>query len=92
MAKKKRRPEPGGNAVKASAGAAGGVLAPVGRPAGSKYAVYVWGAAFLLVIGGYFMLRLADPGGRNGWSVAAPTFLLAGYLLFIPAISLSFRD
>jgi hypothetical protein len=81
MSKKKRRPSPDGNAVKAPKPAAG-----------SKYAGYVWALALLLVFCGYFLLHKADPGGRNGWAVASPAFLLAGYLLFIPAISLTFRD
>jgi hypothetical protein len=102
MARKKRRPAHDGPAAKAPAGgrdgaAASGRQAAPGKGAaeaagGSKYAPYVWAAAFLMVICGYALLRWADPGGRNGWSVVSPAFLLAGYLLFIPAISLTFRD
>jgi len=53
-------------------------------------ALFAWAAALILVILGYFFLTKADPGGRNLWSSLAPAFLLAGYLLFIPAINLSY--
>jgi hypothetical protein len=52
----------------------------------------LWLAAFILIVFGYFFLTKADPGGRNSWSSLSPVFLLAGYLLIIPAISATYPD
>lgn len=50
-----------------------------------------WILAAVFIVSGYALLTKADPGGRNGWSVAAPALLLAGYLLIIPAITRTYR-
>jgi hypothetical protein len=52
----------------------------------------LWLSAFILILCGYFFLTKADPGGRNSWSSLSPVFLLAGYLLIIPAISATYPD
>lgn len=58
---------------------------------GVKKHPWLWLCAFLLIAAGYFLLRKVDPGGRNAWSVISPALILAGYLLVIPAILLSYR-
>jgi hypothetical protein len=45
-----------------------------------------WIPALILVISGYVLLNKVEPGGRNVWAVISPALLLAGYLLFVPAI------
>ena len=66
---------------------------PEQREGGSPLKVrLLWISAFILIFFGYFFLTKADPGGRNGWSALSPVFLLAGYLLIIPAISATYRD
>ena len=45
-----------------------------------------WIPALLLVVLGLFLLKKAAPEGQNTWAIVSPAFLLAGYLLFIPAI------
>lgn len=57
----------------------------------SAWAPFFWILAVILIVSGYLFLNKADPGGRNAWSVAAPACLLAGYLLIIPAIIVSYR-
>jgi len=47
---------------------------------------FFWIPALLLVISGYVLLKRVDPGGQNAWAIVSPALLLAGYLLFIPAI------
>lgn len=54
-----------------------------GNPAKSRF---FWITALLLVVSGYVLLKRVDPGGKNAWAVVSPALLLAGYLLFIPAI------
>lgn len=67
--------------------------APEEREGGSPLKVrLLWISAFVLIFFGYFFLTKADPGGRNSWSALSPVFLLAGYLLIIPAISATYRD
>lgn len=67
--------------------------APEEKEGGSPLkARLLWFSAFILILCGYFFLTKADPGGRNGWSSLSPVFLLAGYLLIIPAISVTYRD
>ena len=68
-------------AARAPGAAAGGQLA----------ARWLWIAAICLVIAGYALLGKVDPGGRNVWAAVAPALLLAGYLLFIPAIIKTYR-
>lgn len=66
---------------------------PAEREGGSPLkARLLWISAFILILCGYFFLTKADPGGRNSWSLLSPVFLLAGYLLIIPAISATYRD
>ena len=47
---------------------------------------FFWIPALLLVLSGYVLLKRVDPGGQNTWAIVSPALLLAGYLLFIPAI------
>ncbi|OGR81664.1 MAG: hypothetical protein A2X32_03860 [Elusimicrobia bacterium GWC2_64_44] len=56
-----------------------------------RKALPLWLLAIALIISGYAMLHKVDPGGQNAWAVAAPVCLLAGYLLIIPAIVISYR-
>ncbi|HAN04949.1 MAG TPA: hypothetical protein DCW72_07260 [Elusimicrobia bacterium] len=53
---------------------------------------WLWISAFFLIISGYALLHKADPGGRNTWAIVSPACLLAGYLLIIPAILVTYRD
>ncbi|MBI5743559.1 MAG: hypothetical protein HY952_03325 [Elusimicrobia bacterium] len=64
---------------------------PAGEGEKSALAPFFWAAAVILIVSGYLFLKKADPGGSNAWSVAAPACLLAGYLLIIPAIIVSYR-
>lgn len=50
-----------------------------------------WLIAAALAVCGFAMLHKVDPRGANIWGIAAPGLILAGYLLFIPAILLSSR-
>lgn len=62
-------------------------------PAGGEKrpgAGFLWFSAFTLIVLGYYFLTKADPGGRNLWSSLSPACLLAGYLLVIPAIMVSY--
>lgn len=96
MAKKRRQaaptaqrkagtgPERGPEALKAPAGGAdGGENAGKGR--------LLWLLSLVLIALGYAALKKVDPWGRNAWAMAAPALLLAGYLLIIPAILVTFR-
>jgi len=61
---------------------------PAGFTAGgdaSKSRLF-WIPALVLVLSGYVSLKRVDPGGQNAWATLSPALLLAGYLLFIPAI------
>lgn len=81
----KRSKLPEVNASKAGpvAGGAAGGGAPAGRA--------LWFTAIALAVCGYMLLGKADAGGQNAWAIAAPALLLAGYLLFIPAIITTYR-
>lgn len=82
--KAKAGPEQGPAALKAPPGAAdGGESAGKGR--------LLWLIALILIALGYAALKKVDPWGRNTWAIAAPALLLAGYLLIIPAILVTFR-
>lgn len=96
MAKKSKRapaarrphpesPVPAGSSFPAPA-------APQTGGIGAGGAAPFWAAASILVLAGYILLRKADPAGQNAFAVAAPACLLAGYLLFIPAITRTFRS
>ncbi|MGD9643551.1 MAG: hypothetical protein AB7V08_12520 [Elusimicrobiales bacterium] len=53
---------------------------------------WLWISAVFLIISGYALLHKVDPGGRNAWAIVSPACLLAGYLLIIPAILVTYRD
>ena len=53
---------------------------------------WLWISAVFLIVSGYALLHKADPGGRNAWAIVSPACLLAGYLLIIPAILVTYRD
>ncbi|HNW43064.1 MAG TPA: hypothetical protein PKI19_01065 [Elusimicrobiales bacterium] len=94
MSDKRRRGNPGAviktKTSKAPAAAAG---TQPDRAAGGRAPEVrlLWSAAFALLLGGYALLLRVDPGGQNGWAIVSPALLLAGYLLFIPAILLTYR-
>ena len=52
----------------------------------------VWLSALILIVSGYSLLHKVDPGGQNAWAIVSPALLLAGYLLIIPAILLTYRE
>lgn len=52
----------------------------------------LWLSALILIVSGYALLHKVDPGGRNAWAIVSPALLLAGYLLMIPAILLTYRE
>lgn len=51
----------------------------------------LWLFSLVLIAAGYAALKKVDPAGGNAWAVAAPALLLAGYLLIIPSILVTFR-
>lgn len=84
--RKHRAPErtaPGPSVAAVPAAADGGEARPAPRA--------LWIAALLLIVSGYSLLHKADPAGQNAWAVVSPALLLAGYLLIIPAIALTYR-
>lgn len=52
----------------------------------------LWLSALILIVSGYALLQKVDPGGQNVWAIVSPALLLAGYLLIIPAILLTYRE
>ncbi len=52
-----------------------------------RYSPLLWLMAAALAAAGFMALLKADPRGENPWSFLAPALLLAGYLLFIPALT-----
>ena len=96
MSKKRRQPAQGQDKT-----AAGRISRPVSASDGGGDAAprffsdfksrALWLTAFILIISGFAALKKADPWGQNAWSTAAPALLLAGYLLILPALILSFR-
>lgn len=96
MSKKRRQPAPPGP-QKAKAGPEPGPAALQASPAegntgvsgGKKLALWLF--SLVLIVSGYAALKKVDPSGGNGWAVAAPALLLAGYLLIIPSILATFR-
>ena len=52
----------------------------------------LWLSALILIVSGYALLHKVDPGGQNAWAIVSPALLLAGYLLIIPAILLTYRE
>lgn len=82
--KKPTQPPPAHRESPAAAAAA--------APGGGTRFSRLWLAAAALVAAGYAMLLKVDPAGQNLWAAASPAFLLAGYLLIIPAIWRTFRD
>jgi len=69
------------------------VAAPVNAAEGGerRSALPFWLAAAALAVCGYSLLHKVDPRGANIWGIAAPALILAGYLMFIPAILISSR-
>ncbi len=66
-------------------------LPEAGGGGGGVTSRVLWASALVLIISGYSLLHKVDPGGQNAWAVAAPALLLAGYLLIIPSILITFR-
>jgi hypothetical protein len=52
---------------------------------------WLWVAAVIFILAGYFLLHKVDPAGQNAWGIVSPALLLTGYLLIIPAIIVSYR-
>lgn len=59
---------------------------------GAVKKLVLWLSALLLIVSGYALLHKVDPGGQNAWAIVSPALLLAGYLLIIPAILLTYRE
>ncbi|MCM2267688.1 MAG: hypothetical protein NDI60_07960 [Elusimicrobiales bacterium] len=95
---RKQRKSDGNKALQRQPGAPQAALASAEAKAGAGgekspvLARLLWLSALVLIVCGYLFLNKADPGGKNGWAVAAPASLLAGYLLIIPAILVSYRE
>lgn len=90
MAKRKPKKTPQGAPAAAPSGRQGpsGLTERGGRAAGSRW---LWVAALVFIVSGYFLLHKVDPGGQNAWGIVSPALLLTGYLLIIPAIIVSYR-
>lgn len=58
---------------------------------GGGKSLALWLTAVTLILLGYAALGKVDPLGSNAWGIAAPALLLAGYLLIIPSILVTFR-
>ena len=91
MAKRRRQPPAGDKILPSRESREGGraaVVPPADFTGGINAAKsrLFWVPALLLVISGYILLKRVDPGGQNAWAIVSPALLLAGYLLFIPAI------
>lgn len=52
---------------------------------GKKTGIFL-ALALLLIVCGYIFLQRTDPAGENMFAILAPAFLLAGYLLVLPAL------
>ncbi len=61
--------------------------APALKAEERRHSPLLWLIAAVLAVAGYMALLKADPRGENLWAFLAPAFLLAGYLVFIPAIA-----
>lgn len=61
--------------------------APAIKAEERRHSPLLWLIAAILAAAGYMALLKADPRGENLWAFLAPAFLLAGYLVFIPAIA-----
>lgn len=94
MSKKRRsgREKPPARPPETPAERSPAISAPGDGGEKSPLAKFLWTFALLLIISGYIFLKKADPGGQNAWATAAPACLLAGYLLIIPAIAVSYRE
>jgi hypothetical protein len=91
MAKKNATKHRAGPPVKSQGAGAAAFSADVEGESRGK-SRWLWFSAFFLIISGYALLHKVDPGGRNAWAIVSPAFLLAGYLLIIPAILVTYRD
>ena len=91
MSKKKGKKFPV-NSAAAARGEAVAVPGEAGRGEETRKQPVLWLLSFTFIILGYILLYKVDPGGRNAWAILSPALLLAGYLLVIPAIILTYRS